>query len=146
MRTLLALLTLLPLCAEPSIQDIQDAIHRMAVHQADTHRNIGILNDKLSNLVLDIRAHRINLDEATSTHVIEIFKENAVLFVVLQDYYARENPLFDYLKGILQGYKGIAKEMSSNAPLQKFMPLMHEIISQLQTMVVLEKHIDTLID
>ncbi|WP_162982643.1 hypothetical protein [Helicobacter vulpis] len=127
-----------------SLQEIKDTIHKMAIHQADMHRNIAILNDRLGNLVLDIRAHRAKLDPNTSAQVVEIFKENAVLFRVLQDYYAHNDALFDYLAGVLQGYRSIAADMAGSTPLQKFMPLMNQILSQLQTMVVLEKHLDTL--
>ncbi|WP_120945725.1 hypothetical protein [Helicobacter labacensis] len=144
MRALLIGLMLYSWGVGASLQEIKDTIHKMAIHQADMHRNISILNDQLGNLVLDIRAHRAKLDPNTSAQVVEIFKENATLFRVLQDYYAHNDALFDYLEGVLQGYRSIARDMSSSAPLQKLMPLMSQILTQLQTMVVLEKHLDTL--
>ncbi|WP_104682905.1 hypothetical protein [Helicobacter felis] len=128
------------------IQNIKDTIYQMALYQAKVRYNIGILNNKLSTFALDIRAHRVQMDSASSARVLEVFRENAALFRVLQDYYEHNNDHFDYLEGILDGYKSIAKDMQLATPLQNCMPLMHEILTQFQAIVMLEKQLSDLIE
>ncbi|MFC3847731.1 hypothetical protein ACFOPX_04185 [Helicobacter baculiformis] len=146
MRALFALLVLLPLYAQPLISDIKNTIHEMAIQQASVHQNISILNDRLSNLVLDIRAHKVQVSSAVRARTLEVFKGSATLFRVLQDYYVHNDALFDYLGGILQGYQSIAKDMQRTPPLHDLMPLMREILKQLQMIVALERQINILLE
>ncbi|WP_158655734.1 hypothetical protein [Helicobacter cynogastricus] len=149
MRAFLCFLCLsLGVHAAPSfqVQNIKNTIYQMALYQAKVRHNISTLNNRLSIIVLDIRARRVQMDDISSARVLEVFRENTALFRILQDYYGHNDGLFNYLEGILEGYKSIARDMQHTAPLQDCMPIMRDILTQLQAIVMLEKQLDNLIE
>lgn len=117
----------------------------MAIYQVGVRKNIATLNEGLNSAIIRLRLDREEHFKEMSI-ITGILKENASLFQELQDYYNKNTDSFDYLGGILQGYISVAQDMQASTQLTPLMPLVQEIIGQLETMSVLEVKITQLIE
>ncbi|TSA84589.1 hypothetical protein FNE76_04220 [Helicobacter mehlei] len=138
-------LTFCTLHALSSIHTIEEAIHQMAIYQASVRKNISLFNEKLNSIAIRLRLDNREEHFKEMGVINSIVKQNASLFQVLQDYY-NNTLLFDYLGGILQGYIAIAQDVQKSTQLAPLIPLVQEIIGQLQVMAMLEAQITQLIE
>ncbi|WP_233708096.1 hypothetical protein [Helicobacter bizzozeronii] len=138
-------LTCYTLHALSSIHTIEEAIHQMAIYQASVRKNISLFNEKLNSIARHLRLDNQEDHFREMAIINGVVKQNASLFQVLQDYYSN-TLLFDYLGGILQGYIAIAQDVQQSTQLAPLIPLVQEIIGQLQVMAMLEAQITQLIE
>ncbi|CRF46057.1 hypothetical protein [Helicobacter heilmannii] len=140
----LALCTLFtsPLLAEFSLQTVDDAVREMAIYQVSVREDIALFNDQLNRAIA-----KIHKDQDTETRKeADLLKESTMLYQVLQDYYSKDSVLFDYSRGLFEGYNAILKEVLKDPLLSPLIPLLHEIVHQLQTMAKLEHKLNTLLN
>ncbi|BCZ17970.1 hypothetical protein NHP190003_12520 [Helicobacter sp. NHP19-003] len=131
-----------PLCAEYSLQAIDDAVREMAIYQVDVREDIALFNNQLSyTIALSRKDHTIETNQER-----DLLGESTILYQVLQDYYSKDSALFDYLEGLFEGYNAILKEALQVPHLAPLIPLLHEIVDQLQTMAKLEHKLTALIN
>ncbi|BEG57483.1 hypothetical protein NHP21005_11710 [Helicobacter sp. NHP21005] len=142
----LALCTLFtsPLLAEFSLQTVDDAVREMAIYQVSVREDIALFNDQLNHTITHAQSHKDHTTETDQER--DLLKESTILYQVLQDYYSKDSALFDYLEGLFEGYNAILKEALQVPHLAPLIPLLHEIVDQIQTMAQLERKITTLID
>ncbi|BCZ18406.1 hypothetical protein NHP190012_00480 [Helicobacter sp. NHP19-012] len=130
------------LCAEFSLQAIDDAVREMAVYQVSVCEDITLFNDQLKHSTAKDRKRQ----KTDTNDEKDLFKESTILFQVLQEYYTKDMVSLDYLEGVFQGYKTILEDALKDPHLAPLIPLLHEIVDQLQTMANLERKLVTLID
>ncbi|GMB95688.1 hypothetical protein [Helicobacter sp. NHP22-001] len=131
-----------PLCAEFSLQAIDDAVREMAVYQVSVREDITLFNDQLKHSTAKDRKRQ----KTDTNDEKDLFKESTILFQVLQEYYTKDMVSLDYLEGVFQGYNTILEDALKDPHLAPLIPLLHEIVDQLQTMANLERKLVTLID
>lgn len=96
-----------PLFAEFSLQAVDDAVREMAIYQVSVREDIALFNDQLNRAIA-----KIHKDQDTETRKeADLLKESTMLYQVLQDYYSKDSVLFDYSRGLFEGYNAILKEV-----------------------------------
>ncbi|WP_104707854.1 hypothetical protein [Helicobacter ailurogastricus] len=128
-----------------SLQAIDDTVREMAIYQVSAREDIALFNDKLNHTIARMQSRTDQAAEVA--HARELLKESTVLFQILQDSYTKETTLFSYyLESLFQGYSTILRGALKDPQLAPLVPLLHEIVDQLQTMVKLEEKITALIN